>query len=157
MATQTAHGSRNRSGGVRPAGGGYLAGVSEQDLDVIREAIAAWNEGDAEAVISYLDPDVELVPIRSLLEGGSYHGHDGMRRYADDIAAEWEAMHLQIEEVRDAADGVLVLGRFQATGKSGVELDAPAAWLTTMRGGKVTRMQAFSTREEALRATGLED
>ena len=127
-----------------------------EEQRIVRESVEAWNRGDVEGVLSYLDPEVELVPIRSLLEGGSYRGHDGMRRYAGDIGAEWERMHLEIEEMRDVGDGVLIFGRFQAVGKSGVEFDAPAAWLTTVRDGKVVRMQAFSNREDALRATGLE-
>jgi ketosteroid isomerase-like protein len=131
--------------------------VAEEAQRIVTESVDAWNSGDLNAVLRYLDPDVELIPLRSLLEGGAYHGHDGMRRYAADIGEEWERMHLVIDEMRDVDDDVLVLGRFQAKGKaSGMEIDAPAAWLTTVRDGRVTRMQAFSTRDDALRATGLE-
>jgi ketosteroid isomerase-like protein len=130
--------------------------MAEEEQRIVRESVAAWNSGDVDSVLPYLDPEVELIPIRSLLEGGAYHGHDGMRRYAADVGEEWDRMHLVIDEMRDVGGDVLILGRFQARGKaSGVEIDAPAAWLTTVRDGRVTRMQAYSTRDDALRATGL--
>jgi ketosteroid isomerase-like protein len=131
--------------------------VPEQSFEIIRASVAAFNERDVDAVLSFLDPDVELVPLRALLEGGDYRGHDGFRRFAGDIGEEWDELSLVIEEMRDVGDDVLVLGRFQAKGRtSGVEIDAPAGWVTTVRDGKVTRMQAYSTRDAALRATGLE-
>jgi hypothetical protein len=54
----------------------------------------------------------------------------------------------------DAGDRVLVCGRTRGKGKgSAVEVEINAY---TLRDGKVTRMEFFTTEEPALRAAGLE-
>jgi ketosteroid isomerase-like protein len=131
--------------------------VSERNLDLVREGVNAWNERDTGRLLELLDPDVELVPMRARLEGGRYTGHAGMLQMMRDTAEDWEGARVEIEELRDLGDSVLVLGRFQAKGRaSGVDLDMPAAWISDLTDGRVTRMRAFPNRDEAIRAAGLE-
>jgi ketosteroid isomerase-like protein len=132
--------------------------MSESHVDLVRRGLDAFNRKDAGAVLETLHPDAELVPMRSLLEGGAYQGHQGLRRFMEEMDDDWETYRLAGEEFRAVGpDRVLVLGRVVATGRaSGVAVDSPAAWLCYVRDGRVTRVRFYSDPAEAIEAAGLE-
>ena len=122
------------------------------DAEIVRRGIDAFNRGDLEAMLELIDPEVTLVPVRALLEGGEYRGHDGVRRYFSDMEEDWESRRIEVDEIVDLDDGVLVLGTFALRGRSGTELSYPLAWHSRYRDGKLWRMQAYSDRDAALKA-----
>ena len=122
------------------------------DAETVRRGVDAFNRGDIDGMLEVMHPDVTLVPVRALLEGGEYHGHDGVRRYFSDMEEDWASRRIEIDEIRDLDDGVLVLGTFALTGRSGNEVRYPLAWHSQYRDGKLWRMQAYSDRDAALRA-----
>lgn len=129
------------------------SGMESENVEIIRRGFVAYNLGDVEAVLETADPDIEFVPLRSLVVGGSYRGHDGIRRFFEDLDEEWENFSIANEEFRDREDSVLLLGEFEARGKaSGMQVHSPVAWLFELSAGKVVRMRAYSNQEEALRA-----
>ena len=131
--------------------------MSERDVQLAREAFDAYNAVDLDRLPELLDPDCELVFLRSLLDGSPYHGHAGMRQFIRDMADEWNSWHAEPDEFRDLGDGrVLVLARFTGQARtSGVEVSAPAAWLLEFRDGLVCRVRAFSDRDASLDYLGL--
>jgi ketosteroid isomerase-like protein len=132
--------------------------VSERDVEIVRQALDAYNALDWDRLPEMLDPEFELVAIRSLLDGLPYHGHTGFRRFMRDMADEWTEWSVKPEEFRDLGDGrVLVLARFEGRARaSGVEVSAPAAWLWELRGNLVLNVRAFSSRAQSLEYLGLE-
>jgi ketosteroid isomerase-like protein len=132
--------------------------VSERDVEIVREALDAYNAVDWDRLSEILDPEFELVAIRSLLDGSRYNGHAGFRRFMRDMADEWTEWQVEPEEFRDLGDGrVLVLARFEGRARaSGVEVSAPAAWLCELRGDLVHSVRAFSSRAQSLEYLGLE-
>lgn len=125
--------------------------MSEKDLEIIRAGVAALNRGDVDGVANALDPDVELVPLRAVLDGTVYRGHDGMRRWLADMGEDWTRFELHLQEIRELTGGqVLVQARMSLRGKSGVALDSPAAWLCELRAGRVSRIQFFTDADSAL-------
>jgi ketosteroid isomerase-like protein len=131
--------------------------MSEEDVDIVRRSLEALNEGDTEGVLGLMDPDVELVTARAVLEGISYRGHEGFRQFVADMADDWEDYHPSSERFRDLGDGrVLVVGRFHARGKaSGMEVDTPAAWVSEVREGKIVHVRFYADEAAALDALGL--
>lgn len=118
--------------------------------------IDAYNQGDVEGVIAMTDPDVELVPVRALLEGGGYRGHDGVREFMADMDEDWAEREIIVDEVRDLDGRVLVLGTMRAVGRaSGSEMMHPLAWLSDLRDGRLLRMRAFTDTDAALAEAGL--
>ena len=101
-------------------------------------------------------PRAELVPLKAVLEGGSYHGHDGLRRFLVDMSDDWERFDLAADEFRPiGTNRILIMGRVLARGRaSGVDVDYQAAWLCYLRGGMVVRVHFYSDRDEALAAAG---
>jgi uncharacterized protein len=129
--------------------------MSATDVETIRRGIAALNSGDVDGMASTLDPDVELVPLRAVLDGTSYRGHEGLRRWMDDMIEDWTRFEIAVDEVRELTPGrLLVRATMRLRGRSsGVALDSPGAWLCDLRGGKVSRIQFFADAESAIAAS----
>jgi ketosteroid isomerase-like protein len=107
-----------------------------------------------------LDPHVEWTPVTALLEGTTYRGEAGVRRWMAEMKSDWMAYELKPQEFRDVGGSrVLVLGAWRAQGRRGkVPLDFPqAAWLLQVRGQRVTWVQAFTDHRKALEAAGLSE
>ena len=112
-----------------------------------------------EAGLEYTDPDVVLESaIVGGAEGNTYHGHDGLRAWAADSDAAFEELRTVPEEFRDLDDRVLMLGRVFGRGRgSGVVVESPIAFLTTLRGGRIVHAKGFLDWSEALEAAGLSE
>jgi ketosteroid isomerase-like protein len=126
--------------------------MSQQDIETIRAGLAALNRRDVEGMLATLRPDVELVPVRAVLEGSVYRGHEGLRRWLADMGEDWEDFRIDSHEVRDLDERrVLVVGHFHARGRSSrVTLDQPAAWVCEMDGGKVACMRFYADADAAI-------
>lgn len=128
--------------------------MSRQNVQVVRRVNKAIEAKDMDALVAEHHPDVEIVVLRSEIEG-PYRGHDGLRTMATDM---FEADFGQrIDEMRElSGNRVLVLGRQHAT-VSGAPWEHSLAEIFEIRDGKVARLQAFRTVEQALEAAGLRE
>lgn len=125
---------------------------------IIRSVLDAWAAGDIETIVDAMAEDCELFPLRAQLEGTSYRGHEGVRRFYEDLNADWENLRLPYDEVREVGDSVVVFARLVARGRtSGVDLDVPIGQLWELRDGRIQRLRAFSEPEDALRAARVEN
>ncbi len=128
--------------------------MSTKDVETIQNGVAALNRGDVDALAATLAPDVELVPLRAVLDGSIYRGHEGLRRWLDDMSEDWSEFELTLQEVRELRPGcVLVEATIRLRGRSsGVAVDSPGAWLCDMRAAKVARIRFYADQEAALAA-----
>ena len=135
-----------------------LLGMSQEAVDIALECADAWNRGDRDAWLQLWDEDAEFYPLRAQLEGEVYRGHDGLERFLVGMEVEWDEVRFEIDEVRDAGEQVVGVGRFRARGRvSGVDLDVPLGVLTKVRRGKIVYTRLFSDPAQALEAGGLGD
>jgi ketosteroid isomerase-like protein len=134
----------------------------QQNVEIARRSFNAFNRTVAEGVDDYyelLDAEIEWIPITALLDGRTYRGPEGVRRWVDDIKRDWAVYEIRWKEGRDLGDGrVLAFGVWDCLGRrGGVELSVDqAAWLIELRGDKLIRLQTFVDRSEALEAAGLQ-
>ena len=133
--------------------------MSQENVEVARRSISDFNRRDIAAFLEPIDPNVEWIPLGAALEGRVYRGHEGVRQWFEDLAADWEVFEISVEEIRDLGNRVLSLGHWRAKGRgSGVPLeDQPSAWLSEFKDGKCVRFQTYSDRAEALEAVGLSE
>src|SRR6188508_3009233 len=105
--------------------------MSQENVEVVRRVNAAFAARDMDAYLAEHHPNVEIVVLRSQIEG-PYRGHGGLRRMA---AEAFEAdMELSFDEIRDCGDRVLVLGHQHATVR-GVPFDHILAEVYEIEGG----------------------
>ena len=135
--------------------------LAPENVEIARRWFFAFNRSVAEGTDDYhalLSRDVEWIPITALLDGRTYRGPEGVRRWVDEMKRDWRVYETRWTEARDLGDGrVLAFGVWDSLGRvGGVELSFDqAAWLMELRGGKMIRLQAFADRSEALEAAGL--
>ena len=127
--------------------------MTQENVDTVRAGLEAVNRRDVEGMLATLHRDAEMVPAKAVLEGTVYRGHDGLRRWVDEMADDWDDFRIEPLEVRSLeGDRVLVLGDVHARGKSGVAMDQPAAWICELTDGKVTRIHFYADADAALAA-----
>jgi ketosteroid isomerase-like protein len=130
--------------------------MSEENVEVVRGVIDAFNRRDVEPLEALLAPDAEIVPIRAALEGTVYRGPGAAKQWYAAVDDSWESLTVEVEEMRDGGDWVLSLARVRGYGRgSGVPIDVEAASLVRFRHGIITSLRVFTSRAEALEAAGL--
>jgi ketosteroid isomerase-like protein len=131
--------------------------VSQENVEIVRQAVAALNRGEVEGVARLIADDFVLIAGRSAIEGPLV-GRDGLREFFADNAANFDLFQHRIDEVLELDDHrVLACGTTHIRGRGGeVETDIPVACIVTVRGGKLIRWEDFRERRRALKAVGLE-
>jgi ketosteroid isomerase-like protein len=133
--------------------------MSEENVAIVRRGIDAFSGGDLEAVLDDLSPEFEFNPSGRFMDTQqTYRGREGFVDFWRGFQAAWEEITVSIERIEDLGDRVLTLGTFHGKGgESGVEVDAEAAWLHTVRDGLIVHLRSFATWKEALEAAGLSE
>jgi ketosteroid isomerase-like protein len=131
--------------------------MSEENVEIVRRAFAyeIYGVGDQHEAEAIFDPQVVMNPVHAVDEGPSY-GPNAMREDWERWSSAFEELTVTVEEIIDAGDQVVLVAHHQGRGrKSGVEVDARYFEVYTLREGKVSRVDEFAQREEALEAAGL--
>ncbi len=133
-----------------------------ENVELLRQAYAAWNRRDFDSALANSDPDVEwtfTAEARGAAFKSVYRGPKGVREFWDTFIEPWEEVNVEVEEIRDAGDSVLALVVFRARARDGLEIDQPFVHVVTFRGSQVIRFEAFAERElqQALEAAGLRE
>ena len=128
--------------------------MSAEDVEIVREVLAAWNEGDLDAMLRRLSDDWEWHTAQ-LFPGVDrvYRGRDGFVRFWETFREPWETIRLRVERLEDLGDGVLALITFHGRGKdSGVEGTTEYANVLTLRDGLITFQMGYPDWASALEA-----
>jgi ketosteroid isomerase-like protein len=132
--------------------------MSQENVDIVRQMIDAFNRGDFEASLAFLDEDIEWHDPPNVPGAGVHRGPGEGRRWMVRWLGAWESYTAEAEELIDAGSQVVVVHYERGTGKgSGVEVDHRSANLFDLRKGKVVRRRPFPSRGEALEAAGLRE
>ena len=134
--------------------------MSNENVEVVRDQFAAVNERDFPRAMGHYAEDVELVVYpEAFLAGGTFKGREAVGQYFGDWFATFEPDYrFDIKETRDGGDLVYMSATHHARGRiSGVEVDLETGYLYTVRGGKIVRVELFTTPADALDASGLQD
>jgi ketosteroid isomerase-like protein len=132
--------------------------MSQENVEIMRSGIAAWNRRDAQLWLSYAAPEIEWMPAGpAAVESAVYRGVDEVARGLAAVWETWEVFELHESEVRELGSSVLWLGHVKMRGgTSHVELDQEFALHSLLRDGKVIRVHSFLAWREAFEAAGLE-
>ena len=120
----------------------------------------AWNRGDIDDGLTYVDPDVEVYPgVQAPDAETQYLGHHGFRDFFVTIASgPWETVTAEPKEVVETEDDrILSIDNWRFRGRDGIQIDRELPNLFTFRDGLISRVQGFTNRAEALEAAGLSE
>jgi ketosteroid isomerase-like protein len=133
--------------------------MSEQNVELAHRFYDAFNRRDFDALLAFMDPEVEFASRFMEMEGDPYYrGHDGVREWWRTLLAIFPDFSVEVLEVRDLGDFGIAALRLRGHGAdSGVPFDE-AMWQTVkVRDGKVTWAHNFGSEAEALEAAGLSE
>jgi ketosteroid isomerase-like protein len=128
--------------------------MSQENVELTYRAADAFNRRDLDAHLALTDDDVEAIPRASRMEG-SYHGHDGIRRWWKDLLDAFPDFTVEVVEVRDLGDVTVAALRFRAHGAgSDLPVEETVWQAIRWRRGKAVSWSTFDTPAEALEAAG---
>jgi ketosteroid isomerase-like protein len=131
--------------------------MSQENVELAHRAVDALNRRDLGAYLALMDDDVEAVPRLVAMEGG-YHGHDGIRRWWQNLLDAFPDYTVEVVEVRDLGDLTFIALRNRGRGAGS---DAPIErrlWmLAEWRQEKVVWWRTYGTEAEGLDAVGLRE
>jgi len=130
--------------------------MSQENVEIVRKAVAAFNARDRKELLSLMDPEIEY---QSPMEQRTYRGLDGMIQYRDDVDAVLDDFHTEDDRFLDVGeDRVLYLYRIVGRGAgSGVPVARQNAMLWQIKDGRLFRGRAYLDQRAALEAAGLSE
>jgi ketosteroid isomerase-like protein len=133
---------------------------SQAELNVAfaRRGYESFNEGGVEAILAFLEPEIEWISLAPAPLGGSYQGHDGVRAFFEQLFSLFEGVRIDPDEFIPIGEGyVLVFLRIWGRGTgTGVEGEVPVAMLWKVGKTGAAQVRLFYDRGEALEAARLE-
>jgi ketosteroid isomerase-like protein len=129
--------------------------VTDRDIQTVEAVLAAFDRGDAEAMLDLNHPDAEWVNPEYAIEPGTRRGREELRRAIERIFEFFETV--ETESMERTPDGrILVVSRVRSRGLGGSPgIEALTGTLYTVRDGLLVRYEWFITPEEARVAAGM--
>ncbi len=131
----------------------------EENVEVVRLWWTGFNE-DRMPPLELCDERIEIGMLREFPVQGPYHGHDGVRRWVQDMFEVIDEPRVELVEIIDAEDGETVVTEQRALGRMRhTQLEADYRWATvwTVKAGNVLRAQGYASKPEAHEAAGLSE
>src|SRR4051812_30132891 len=133
--------------------------MSQENVEVVEQAIEAFNLRDLDILAALSDEDVEFVSVMAAGEAGSgkFRGRETWIRYFNTMDESWDGWRVEGHEVFDAGDAhVAATFSIVGTGKrSGAPVEHKIGVAYTLRNGKLRRLRSYANPAEALEAVGL--
>ena len=136
--------------------------MSQENVEIVRRIYDAAAQHDDVTPFEVYAEDIvwDLSKARRAAVNAKpiYRGHDGVRQGWRDVLSVFGEVEIEVVELIDAGDQVLAAIRERQVGRaSGVPVEARHTAVWTLANGKVTRLQLFDDRQEALEAAGLRE
>jgi len=136
--------------------------MSQENVEIIRRAIDAWNRRDFEDLLASSDPEGEYVNSPTAIEPGTRRGRDEV---AAVIRAQWELLtdgRWEVDRIYDRGEEIIALGRLsRRMPGSDARLEDRSLLSYKIRNGKIVRTEVLGFgRDEvqtALEAAGLRE
>jgi ketosteroid isomerase-like protein len=146
---------------------GYCGAMSEQNVELAKEGIAALNDvyrtGDIRPwqrqVEAVCDPEVVLEAGAEAFTEGEWRGHEGAVGFVANQMEVLKDMWLRVDEYIDVdEDWLIVAATFGGEARhTGIPVEMHPFHVFRFRNGKALRWQVFLNRAEALEAAGLSE
>ena len=119
--------------------------MSQENVESYRRAAAAWNRGDLDAALAFADEDAEIISRVFIMEG-SYRGHEGVRRWWQDLHDTFPDWDAEVGEVRALGDATLARLHVRAHGgESGAPVEQTMWHLAHWRNGQIVRLSSHDS------------
>jgi ketosteroid isomerase-like protein len=122
---------------------------TRSNSEVFQRVWELYAAGRVPEILQHLDPAVEWRP--ALVDPGSYHGHDGVREWANASRRAWKSVTVVLEWLSEVDGCIVATGRMSALDHGGDQVvDSDIACVAEFRDGHVVRAASFLSDDDAL-------
>jgi hypothetical protein len=118
-------------------------------LDLILRWVDAVNDRDIDALLEVAHKEILCRPLSVGGGGGTYIGHDGLRRWIGRLSPD---LHVQCDTIRPLEGGLVVAFGVLLVRE---RVASPWALVASVRDGKVSAAQSYFSDEHTLATLGL--
>jgi ketosteroid isomerase-like protein len=129
--------------------------MSQENVEIVRAAIDAFNRGDVDAAFKDVIPDFEYDQTRAVGMDRGVFNLEQLRSLLATFTDSWESFTVGADELIDAGEDVVMPFTNVARGRDGIEVQARGIWVWTIRDGSIVRACLYQDHQEALEAAGL--
>jgi ketosteroid isomerase-like protein len=129
--------------------------MSQENVEIVRLWFAALERG--EMGLDLWNPDLTMTNVPEFPITGPYRGHDGLRRWWDELSEIVEGARIELDEATAVGDSrVLTIQRLVGIfSNSGIPVNQPWAAVFTVRQGQIYSASGYASRRRALKGEGL--
>jgi len=117
------------------------------NIDVVNRIYTAFAAGNIPAVVELFDPAMEWIAAENspLADHSPYRGlNQVIEGVFTRIGLEFPGLQIQVDELLEAGDKIVMLGRYHGVRKAtGKRFHAQAAHVWTITAGKATKFQQY--------------
>ena len=124
-----------------------------EGVDRLKAAYEAFKHQDMATVMAAFDEEIVWVAPETLPFGGTYHGHDGVGAYFQQLPGHFQELAVEPEEFVEDGDVVVVPVRLTGRGAGG-SLDTETLHLWRMRSGRAVSFREYPDTVAVLQAIG---
>jgi len=128
------------------------------NADVIRGVYAAFQKGDIPAVLGAMAPDIVWNEAENFpyADKNPYIGPDAiLAGVFARLGGEWDGFSVKEEELIDAGDTIVTLGRYGGAPKAtGNKINAQFAHIWKFKNGKIVSFQQYTDTLQTMLAMG---
>lgn len=131
--------------------------MSTENVRIVEQIYQCFATGDIPGLVALLSPEIEWNEAENFpyADGNPYRGPDAiLSGVFARIGAEWEGFAAHPEQILDAGDTVIMLGRYSGTCKAtGRSMNPQVAHIWTLAEGKAVKFQQLADTLAVARAT----
>ena len=132
--------------------------MSQENVEIVRRSIEAWNARDMAAFLAEFHRDAELDWSRSRAPfRGVYRGRAEQQRFWEVFWSTFADVQIEVHSFTESGPDVVVSNTAHMRGRDGIEVSASSALVDTVENGRITRLRLFQEQAEALEAAGLSE
>ena len=132
--------------------------MSQENLEILRRWIDAWNRGDLDTHARLFEVDAEVITDPSWMEPGPFKGRTAIRRWYEGLRESWGGRDEAVLTELFAVSGQVVArwdGKVRGRA-SGIDTRLDLTAVNLVEAGRIVRQQYYFDHAEALKALGLD-
>ena len=131
--------------------------MSQENVQLVRAAMDAINTADVDAVLEMAGPGFEYDVSRAVGPFSGVYSLDELPRVWKEFFGAWESSRYEADEFIETGDHVVTPFTNHLRGRDGIEVQARAAFVWSIRDGAIAHLCLYQERPEALEAVGLKE
>jgi ketosteroid isomerase-like protein len=130
--------------------------MSQRNIELVQEAMAAYFRDDEDALRKLVTADVMVTTRPDQPDVRTTYGYEGFVESTPQWTEAWKDWSFDVVRVSETGDFVIVDANQTGQGaSSGVPIEGGVTFLYTIAAGQIARLQMFASERDALQVIGV--